>query len=185
MLPDLKHLQNVQNHSLFKLCKFHEKNYVNFFARGQNVPQCLSIKDIIAPSIMPISIDLNVKCPYYKRWNLKGEKNLPFFFSCKIFSKYRFSHAVSSKHLFIMLYVGKFKFVPKIWIVQLFIPISSMSVLFQSVVIWFHCLVSLFHRRNVKFVSSVGSCCMHKWNSSLFNDFNIIAKGIRQLLRLR
>ena len=42
-------------------------------------------------------------------------------------------------------------------------------------------LVSLFHRRNVKLVSPVGSCSMHKWNSSLFNDFNIIAKGIRQL----
>ena len=57
------------------------------------------------------------------------------------------------------------------------IPISSMSIIFQSVVIWFHCLVSLFHRRNVKFVSPVGSCCMHKWNSSLFNDFKGCGMG--------
>ena len=37
LLPDLKLLQNVTQHSLFKLCKFHEKINGQFFARGQNV----------------------------------------------------------------------------------------------------------------------------------------------------
>ena len=37
LLPDLKLLQNVPHHSLFKLCKFHEKINGQFFARGQNV----------------------------------------------------------------------------------------------------------------------------------------------------
>ena len=38
LLPDLKLLQNVvPQHSLFKLCKFHEKINGQFFARGQNV----------------------------------------------------------------------------------------------------------------------------------------------------
>ena len=36
-LPDLKPLQNVPKHSLFKVCKFHEKINGHFFARGQNV----------------------------------------------------------------------------------------------------------------------------------------------------
>ena len=30
----------------------------------------LSIK-VIASSVMPISIDLHVKCPFYKKWNKK------------------------------------------------------------------------------------------------------------------
>ena len=37
LLPDLKLLQNVPQHLLFKLCKFHEKINGQFFARGQNV----------------------------------------------------------------------------------------------------------------------------------------------------
>ena len=37
LLPDLKLLQNVAQHSLFKLCKFHEKINGQFFAGGQNV----------------------------------------------------------------------------------------------------------------------------------------------------
>ena len=37
LLPDLKLLQNVPQHSLFKLCRFHEKINGQFFARGQNV----------------------------------------------------------------------------------------------------------------------------------------------------
>ena len=37
LLPDLKLLQNVPQHSLFKLCKFHEKINGQLFARGQNV----------------------------------------------------------------------------------------------------------------------------------------------------
>ena len=35
LLPDLKSLQNVPKHSLFKLCEFHEKIF--FFSIGQNV----------------------------------------------------------------------------------------------------------------------------------------------------
>ena len=38
LLPDLKLLQNLPQHSLFKLCKFHEKINGQFFASGQNVP---------------------------------------------------------------------------------------------------------------------------------------------------
>ena len=37
LLPDLKLLQNVPQHILFKVCKFHEKVNGQFFARGQNV----------------------------------------------------------------------------------------------------------------------------------------------------
>ena len=37
LLPVLKLLQNVPRHSLFKLCKFHEKINGQFSARGQNV----------------------------------------------------------------------------------------------------------------------------------------------------
>ena len=37
LLPDLKLSQNVPNHTLFKLCKFHTKINSQFFARGQNV----------------------------------------------------------------------------------------------------------------------------------------------------
>ena len=37
LLLDLKPLQNVLKHSLFKLCKFHEKTNGQFLARGQNV----------------------------------------------------------------------------------------------------------------------------------------------------
>ena len=38
LLSDLKPSQNVPKHSLFKLCKFHEKSNGHFYARGQNVP---------------------------------------------------------------------------------------------------------------------------------------------------
>ena len=31
---------------------------------------------------MPLSIDLHVKCPFYKKWN---KKETPIFFSRKIF----------------------------------------------------------------------------------------------------
>ena len=60
-------------------CKFHEKNKGQFFARDQNqcTLWCLNIK-VIAPSIMPISLDLHVKCPFCKKWN---KKKMPIFFS--------------------------------------------------------------------------------------------------------
>ena len=35
--PDLKPLQNVPNHLLLKMCKFHEKINGRTFARGQNM----------------------------------------------------------------------------------------------------------------------------------------------------
>ena len=37
LLPDLKPSQNVPKHSLFKLCKFHEKVKGRFFTKDQNV----------------------------------------------------------------------------------------------------------------------------------------------------
>ena len=35
---------------------------------------------------MPLSIDLYIKCPFYKKWN---EKEMPIFFSCEIFTVFR------------------------------------------------------------------------------------------------
>ena len=35
---------------------------------------------------MPLSIDLNVKCPFYKKWN---KKKTPFFFLVKFYTVFR------------------------------------------------------------------------------------------------
>ena len=62
------------------LSKFHEKINGQFFARGQNVLYNASSIEVIAPSIMPLSIDLHVKCPFYKKWNKKKTPIFFFFF---------------------------------------------------------------------------------------------------------
>ena len=61
------------------MCKFHVKQMVDFFARGQKCAlKCLKFK-IIAPSLIPISIDLHVKCIFpkvkKKQKNKKNKKN--------------------------------------------------------------------------------------------------------------
>ena len=85
LLPDLKLLQNVPQHSLFKLCKFHEKNKWAIFCWSSKYALLCSSIEVIAPSIMPLSIDLHVKCPFYKKWN---KKKTPIFFRRKIFTLY-------------------------------------------------------------------------------------------------
>ena len=38
-----------------------------FFARGQNVPYNAFKIKVIVPSMIPISMDLHVKCDFYKK----------------------------------------------------------------------------------------------------------------------
>ena len=60
---------------LFKLCKFHEEINGQFFSqRSKCAILCLSIK-VIAPSIRSVSIDLHVKCPFYRKRNKKKWTN--------------------------------------------------------------------------------------------------------------
>ena len=49
---------------------------------------------IIAPSIIPISIDLRVKCPFYKKWN---KKKMPFFLFLV-----KFSHCIWGVNSYIL-----------------------------------------------------------------------------------
>ena len=63
MLPDLRPLQNVPNHSICYRLKCALKCWITEF---------------IMPSIMPISTDLTINAPFTKKWN---KKKSTFFLS--------------------------------------------------------------------------------------------------------
>ena len=65
---------------------------VHFLLETKCALECLTIK-VIAPSTWPVSIDLHVKCPFYKKWNKKKPT---------IIYLVKFSHGIWRTNIYIL-----------------------------------------------------------------------------------